>query len=419
MIKAAAQLHRSGEIPVNTYLIDLDTVKRNAEIVKNEVTKAHLTAYLCAKQIGRNPLVCRVVMNAGIEKTIAMDIEGMKILRRYGIPVAHVGHFGQIPTSEILHVLQDVQPDVITVFSSDKARQISDFASKIGKTQNLLIKIVGDADYLSNPVPGGFTPEESIAIVRSVSRLKGVKVVGVTTYPACSFDIRSHDYSVSANFANMMTAASKLKSELGVEIQQVNAAGRNCARTMAMLAENGATHVEPGHAFTGTLPDMAFYDAPETPAVCYVTEISHMAGSLPQAFADSMMTTALIGSVKNVTDYEYIYAVVGDDPDKIVQNKVPVIPQRYWHNDAAWQMYCTLLPGGDVKVNVGDTVIAGFRPQIYRAPGSPKVAVVSGIQQKKTRLLGLFTRSGLLIDTESEHPVGLDTSPVRKLMDSL
>jgi len=340
-------------------------------------------------------------------------------LHRHGIPVAHVGHFGQIPTNEIQYVLESVKPDVITVFSVEKAKQIADLASKMGKTQDLLVRVVARSHHICNPLPGGFTSEESLAVVRSISRLKGVRVVGVTTYPACDFNIRSKEYSLSANFVSMMQSARELKAKLGIEVKHINAAGRNCVETTAMLAENGATHVEPGHAFTGTLPDMAFHDAPEIPAVCYVSEISHLVGDLPLMFADSMMTTALIGSIKNVVDYERIQTVVGADPDTIIRNKVPGVPQEYWHNDATWHMYCTLLPDANVRPKIGDTVIAGFRPQIYRAPGPAKVAAVTGIQRKKPKLLGLFDRSGLLLDRKTENPYGLDTSAVHKLMDTL
>ena len=419
MIRTAAELHRTGEIPVNTYLIDLETVKRNAEIIKKEVDQAHVTAYLCAKQIGRNPLVCRTIMNTGIRKAIALDIEGIKALNRYGIPVGHVGHFGQIPTNEIQYVLGKIEPEVITVFSVEKAKQISDIALKMGKTQDLLVKILARTHHICNPVPGGFTVEESTNAARRINQLGGVRVVGVTTYPACNFNIRSREYTLSANFVSMMNGARELERELGIEVEHINAAGRNCVQTTAMLAENGATHVEPGHAFTGTLPDMAFYDSPEIPAVCYVSEISHMVQDLPLMFADSMMTTAMIGSIKNVVDYERIHTVVGTDPDTIIQNKVPAVPQEYWHNDATWHMYCALLPEQNAKLNVGDTVVAAFRPQIYRAPGSARVAVVSGIQRKKPKLLGLFDRSGLLLDRENENPVGLDVFAVQKLMNEM
>jgi len=419
MIRTAAELHKTGEIPVNTYLIDLDTVKHNAEIIKKEVDQAHVTAYLCAKQIGRNPLVCRTIVNTGIRKAIALDIEGIKALHRYGIPIAHVGHFGQIPTDEIQFVLENVKPDVITVFSVEKAKQISDVTSRIGKTQDLLLRIVANHHHAYNAIPGGFTAEESVDVAKHINRLNGVRVIGLTTYPACNFNIRSHEYTLSANFLSMLRSARELKAELGIEIEHINAAGRNCVKTTTMLAENGATHIEPGHAFTGTLPDMAFYDAPETPSVCYVSEVSHLVGGSPMMFADSMMTTALIGSIKNVVDYERICTVVGDDPDTIVRNMVPAVPQEYWHNDATWHMYCTLLPDANVRPKIGDTVIAGFRPQIYRAPGPARVAPVTGIQRKKPKLLGLFDRSGLLLDRKTETPYGLDTSAVHKLMDTL
>ncbi len=89
-----------------------------------------------------------------------------------------------------------------------------------------------------------------------------------------------------------------------------------------------------GMPLRGTLPDMASHDAPEIPAVCYVSEISHLVEDLPLMFADRMMTTGLIGSIKNVVDHERIQTVGGADPDTIIRNKVPGVPQEHWHNDA-------------------------------------------------------------------------------------
>ena len=129
LIRAATIFHQSGAIPADTYVIDLDMVRSNSEKLYREATKNGLTSYICAKQFGRNPLVCKAIMNSGIREAMAHDIEGAKNLHRHGIPVKHLGHFGQVPTSELRYVLEKIKPDVITVFSVEKAKQISEMAS--------------------------------------------------------------------------------------------------------------------------------------------------------------------------------------------------------------------------------------------------------------------------------------------------
>ena len=46
-----------------------------------------------------------------------------------------------------------------------------------------------------------------------------------------------------------------------------------------MLAAAGATQIEPGHGLTGTTPLHAVEDLPETPAVVYLSEVSHLIGA--------------------------------------------------------------------------------------------------------------------------------------------
>jgi hypothetical protein len=64
---------------------------------------------------------------------------------------------------------------------------------------------------------------------------------------------------------------------------------------------------------------------------------------------------------------------------------------------------------------VGDTAVLSFRPQIFRTPKG-RVAVIDGIHRGKPRLLGLFDRSGVLIDREDDGPVGYDRSKTIELM---
>ena len=419
LIKAAAALHESGEIPADTYVLDLDMIRSNSEKLFREATKHRLISYICAKQFGRNPLVCKAIMNSGIRQAMAHDIEGAKNLHRHGIPISHVGHFGQIPTSELKYVLEKIRPDVITVFSVDKAKQISQIASKLQINQGLLLKVIDDPRLELLMVGGGFTEAETVDAARQIQRMDNVRVAGVTSYPAFVFSLFAKEYQVTPNFRTMMRTAERLEKELGIRMEQINAAGRNSVENMKLAAQTGATHVEPGHSFLGTLPCFAFLEnSVEIPAVVYVTEVSHFFSGHALAFGDSYMTTVGFGSVKSDIMYEYVSACVGSDPDSLLENVVPARPQFLPHDDSGWFLYCCLIPDTKKEIHVGDTAVFSFQPQVFRTPKG-RVAVLDGIHKGKPRLLGLFDRTGMLIDRQDDEPAGYDRSKTLRLMNEI
>jgi predicted amino acid racemase len=417
LIKAAVALQRSGDIPADTYVLDLDTIVSNGTKGLKEATRVGLECYMCTKQFGRNPVVVDALLRSGYEKAIAMDLEGIKNLHRYGVPIAHVGHFGQIPTSELEFVLDEVRPDVFTIYSIERAKQISKVAGKLGIKQKLLVRVVDDPRTERLVMGGGLSEDEAFTFARQLQKLDNVEVVGATSYPATAFSIINKTHQLSGNFMAMMRVIGRMQKELGIEMEQANAPGRNCVATMAPVADGGGTHVEPGQSFLGTLPAMAFeLDSPEIPAVVYVTEISHHFGGHAIAFGDSFMATATLGSLRNDINTEYVYALVGDDPDKILDQGLTLArPQEHWHNDLGWSMYAVLMPGSRQRANVGDTVVYGFRPQIYRTPKG-RIAVVAGIQRNKPKLVGLFDRAGLLLERKTDDPVGYNVQQVRTLI---
>ena len=131
------------------------------------------------------------------------------------------------------------------------------------------------------------------------------------------------------------------------------------------------------------------------------------------------MATAVIGSLKNDIRFEYIYAAVGDDPDMMINQELALgTPQNFWQSDLGWSMYATVMPTRVHNAKVGDTVVFGYRPQIYRVPKG-RVAVVSGIHKGSPKLIGLFDRSGVMLERESDDAVGYDKHSVLKVMDTL
>ncbi len=389
LIKVAAEFHQSGIIPANTVVIDLDAVKRNAEIIKSEADKFGVLNYFMTKQFGRNPLVCNVIRDSGIESAVAVDIEDVKCLHRHKIPVGHVGHLVQIPMHEVEYVLKEVNPEVITVFSVEKAQEISKAAERLRKTQKLLVRVVGKGDFFYQNQEGGFPEEKVVTVVKTINNLEGVKVVGVTSFPCLRLNLRSKKLEPLPNFDTLIRTASKLEKELGMEVKQINAPGDTSAVVMKILAEKGATHGEPGHGFTGTTPWHAFEDLPELPAWVYVSEVSHFFGDKAFAFGGGLMSAdAPLGLWTYLYQKFRLYALVGREPETIVEKKILAEPAGYI------DYYGPLYPGPSDKIMVGDTVVYGLRNQVFVSRAN--VAVVGGIQRKRPKLLGIFDRTGNL-----------------------
>src|SRR5690606_19618451 len=97
LIDASIELHQQGLISPNTYVVDLDTVRNNAVALAREAKKKNIELYFMTKQIGRNDLLSKAIVEAGIEKAVAVDPWGAKTHHRQGIKIGHVGHLVQIP----------------------------------------------------------------------------------------------------------------------------------------------------------------------------------------------------------------------------------------------------------------------------------------------------------------------------------
>ena len=97
LIEAAIALHQSGQLPANTYVIDLDAVENNARAISSKAGSLGLTVMAMTKQMGRNDFFCRAVMRGGIACSVAVDLECALATKRAGMELGHIGHLVQIP----------------------------------------------------------------------------------------------------------------------------------------------------------------------------------------------------------------------------------------------------------------------------------------------------------------------------------
>lgn len=408
LLEHALELHQAGRIPPNTWVIDLDAVAENARVLAREAKRLGLTTYLMSKQYARNPYVSLLAIACGLYKTVAVDIQGALLIRRYGIPVGHVGHLNQVPRRFVADAVA-LRPDVITVYNLEHARWIDEAAGAQGVVQDLLIRVYAEGDVFFDGQEGGIPEPEVRAAARELQRLERVRLVGVTAFPCVrynsrrdGFDSRRNEVAeLTPNFFTILRAADTLR-ELGVEVTQINAPGNTSAVTMPLLAEAGATHVEPGHGLLGTTPNHAFRaDLPERPAYTYVSEISHHVGGRAYAYGG--------GLFRDIYDPDFQpRALVGSSWEAARNNPVDYLDKIKQVID-----YHAVLEPGD-RCAVGDTVLFGFRTQMQMTRSY--VAPVSGLGRGAPVLHHLFDHANTALDADFD-PV--DPRAVRRDIDTL
>ena len=145
----------------------------------------------------------------------------------------------------------------------------------------------------------------------------------------------------------MVKAGERLR-HAGFEIEQINTPGTTSSGALRLLAEAGATHAEPGNGLHGTTPLMNFDEAPEVPAVVYVSEVSHFDGDTPTFSARACTSTRCLASTvcARSADVTRASSIRSTQAERFHYYAVLHLPARH-------------------DVRVGDTVVFCFRPQVF------------------------------------------------------
>jgi predicted amino acid racemase len=402
LLEAAVTLHQGGRIPPNTWLIDLDTIVENARVLATEARSLGLTTYLMSKQYARNPYVSALAIANGLYKIVAVDAACSLMARRYGLPVGHMGHLNQIPR-QLVPAMVAMRPDVITIYNVEHARWIDSAAADQGLTQDVLIRVSAAGDIFFDGQEGGFDESEVPTIASEIARLRHVRLVGVTAFPCVRYNHRPDEKpEVTPNLHTILRAAATLRS-LGVEVKQINAPGNTSSFNMPMLAQFGATHVEPGHGLLGTTPNHAFNGTlPERPSYVYVSEISHHVGARAYAYGGGLFHDGYIPGSK-------VGALVGSSWSEAADNGVEYLQDIKQIID----YHVVLQPGS--KCKVGDTALLGYRTQMQMTHSY--VGLVTGLSGKhEMTLRSLFDHASTALD---EHYNPVDPEIVRRDIDQL
>ena len=378
-IESAINLHQLGEIPPNSYVLDLDTIQANAGIIAKEAKRLQLKVFAMSKQVGRNPPFLKALKAGGIDKYVAVDIDGARAIHKAGYTIGHIGHLVQIPQSQALNAAE-MQPEYWTVFNQEKATEASQASEQAGHTQKILARIYTEGDTFYMGHEGGFPAEDILQVADAIDNLPYASFAGVTTFPALLFDLDLNDVKPTPNMTTLARAAKTLykSGKTGIEI---NAPGTTSSHVMGLLAALGATQVEPGHGLTGTTPLHAVKDLPENTAALYLSEVSHFYGGKPYCFGGGLYIDPVF------PEYD-VQALVGQNPEDAFQNRVSAtLPPP-----SAIDYYGILEAESPKPIHIGDTVIFGFRIQAFVTRAY--VVPISGISRGKPKVEGIWTTNG-------------------------
>jgi predicted amino acid racemase len=369
LIQTAFAFHRAGMIPPNTYLLDYDAVQANARLLYDAAQAANMSLYFITKQIGHNPPILDAIQRGGLLKGTAVDVVEAYTMASNGVTLGNVGHLTQIPTHDIEPILA-LGPEVVTVFSYEKAQQIAAANHDV----DLLLRVQRPDDFFYPGQVGGIELDSVVDIARRINALPHLRVVGVTSYPCLEND--GNQLKPLPNLETVLKARDLLERELGYTLRCVNTPGATSVSALSLLSRYGVTHAEPGHALTGTTPLHASGDEPETPAMVYVSEVSHIQGDTAYIYGGGFYRRSRVAA-----------ALIGSQPEHLAESPVPCS-----HPAADMIDYYGQLDGIPDRVRVGDTVIAAFRAQIFVTRSH--VAAMRGVQTDQPELLGLWDSRG-------------------------
>ena len=352
LIEQAIALHQAGQLPANSYVIDLDAVEDNARVIAAAAGKLGVKVYAMTKQMGRNSSFCRALATAGINKAVAVDMEDARATHRAGLGLGHVGHLVQIPKYESAAAAA-LSPDYWSVFNLEKASEAAAASHAVGRVQPLLARIQAERDRFYRGHEGGFSAADVLRVADDLDKLSGGRFAGITSFPALLFDQASRSVKGTPNLETLRQAREALL-KAGRGAIEINAPGTTSSANLALLADAGATQVEPGHGLTGTTPLHVVEDLPERPAVIYLSEVSHLIGGEAYCFGGGLYIDPVF------PDYD-VRAIVSAEPTAagaaLRRVEIP--------SPAAIDYYGMIDASGGAPPRVGDSVVFGFRPQAF------------------------------------------------------
>ncbi len=370
LVNAAFDLHQTGQISPDSYIIDVDTFMENACYIAKTAEAYGIRLFFMLKQVGRNPYLAKKLIDIGYEGAVTVDYKEAEVMMLHHIPIKNAGHLVQIPSRKVKEIVA-YGAEYITVYTREKIEEIQKAAEELGKIQKILLRVSADGDMMYSGQTAGFSPEEMKETASWTKKnCTNVKIAGVTSFPCYLYDSEEKKVRPMHNLKTVLDAAETLK-KMGIDCELINTPSASCCSTLRKMAVYGGNSAEPGHGLTGTTPLHAECDEPEIPCCVYVTEVSHNFENRGYCYGGgyyrrSHVENALVGTT--VEDAE----------------KVSVIPPDCDSIDYHF--------GLSRMCRVGDTVLMAFRFQIFVTRSD--VVLVEGLRAGKPKIAGIYDSQG-------------------------
>ncbi len=369
LVEAMVSLHQEGKLLPDSYVIDLQQFRANAAAIAETARKKGIRLYFMLKQLGRNPVLAQELMKLGYAGAVVVDFKEAQVMMRHNIPIGNVGHLVQIPQAMIPEVVA-YGPEVITVYTEEKVRAISEAAQKLGKTQKIMVRVTGEGDRIYSGQTAGISLEALPRFLKSIMGLPGIQVAGITSFPCFLYDEDSRQIQAMPNLQTVMKAKEILQAN-GIQPEIINTPSTTCVSTLALMEQYGCNCGEPGHGLTGTTPLHAVSDQPEKSCIAYLSEVSHNFDGLGYCYGGGFYRR---GHAEN--------ALVGSHADAMRQMKVipPTVESIDYHF------------GLSEECKVGETVIMAFRFQIFVTRSD--VVLLDNVAQGHPLIVGVYDSQG-------------------------
>lgn len=374
LIATALRFWQQGRIAPDSWVIDVDQVLENGKLLLKTAQQYGISLYLMTKQIGRNPWLAEKLLALGYQGIVVVDYKESRVMRRAGLPVSHQGHLVQIPSAQVAGAVEQ-GTEVITLFSLEKAREVSAAAVASGRMQAVMLKVYGESDFLYPGQESGFALAELDSVVAHLRSLPGIELTGLTHFPCLLWDDEQEKILPTPNLRSLLAARDKLES-LGVTVQQLNAPSATSCSSLPLLAEFGVTHAEPGHALTGTIPANQQGDQPERVAMLWLSEISHHFAGQSYCYGGGYYRR---GHAKHAL----VFAPASENAQLAQLNAV---------DDSSIDYYLPL----EGEFPIGSAAIFCFRTQIFVTRSD--VVLVAGIQSGNPEIVARYDSLGNVLE---------------------
>lgn len=370
LIDAAFSLHQSGQLMPDSYLVDIDSLLANAKKILDEAKKHRIKLYFMLKQLGRNPYIAKELVKMGYDGAVVVDFKEAQVMMDAQVPIGNVGHLVQVPDAMIQNIVA-YGPEVITVYSLEKAEKIDKAAHEAGRTQGILLRVYDQRDMIYSGQTAGFPLTSLRETAKKIqTTCKNLNIRGVTSFPCYLYDESSGDIQPAGNLRTVKHAAEILHS-MGIRTDIINTPSATCVHTLRKMTEFGGNCGEPGHGFTGTTPMHAVKDMEEIPSVVYVSEISHNFLGHSYCFGGGYYRRSRVS-----------HALVGNSLREA--KKLPIIPPADECIDYHFEI--------PAECRIGDTVVMAFRYQIFVTRSD--VALVKGLRKGSPEIVGVYDSQG-------------------------